>query len=74
MYTFFDDWKRPEPQTWTKGYQDKPHVKAINERINQYQDGLLTIREMILFITHEYEMAYLAGEEEARFLCPAIKY
>lgn len=71
----FYDWRNPAvPCTWQKGYTKQPHVVAVNERIQQWSDGLLTLRELAWFIDEQYKQAYLEGKEDAHYQVPAIDY
>lgn len=61
-----------EPNAWRKGYFDRPYVKRVSEVINHYNDGLLTMKEMLDHIYDQYHTAYEAGSEDPHFSVPAI--
>jgi len=71
----FHDWRNlARPCTWQRGYYDQPHVKAVNERIQQWNDGLLTMRELVYLIHDEYQRGYTQGREDAHYQVPAVIY
>lgn len=71
----FHDWRNPaKPVRWAGGFHNLPHAKEADEWITAYQDGLLTLSELIHNLDNAYVKGYLAGNEDAHFSVPAIHY